>query len=99
MVIKNLKLGNMRKAQEWVIYPMKSEDTTAIIQCDNRIAKIDLETQQALLSSGKGGHQGFIMLNESLGAKVVPCPPEVVQQLKEFRAKKAEPITLSNLGK
>jgi hypothetical protein len=74
------KLGNMRKAQEWVLYPWK--EGPLIIQCDGRIASINLDTGKATLSDGKGGHQGFIKLGLDFGAKIVDVPQNVMNDIK-----------------
>lgn len=59
------KLGNMRKEAGWVVYPIK-EPHIRLIQCDKRIAEINLATGKGILSSGKGGHNGFMHLNKVL---------------------------------
>ena len=76
------KLGNMRKSVEWTVYPSKN-DGTEIIQSENRIAQIHLASGKALLSDGKGGHQGFMKLSKYLGATVVDCPDEIISQIKQ----------------
>ena len=48
------KLGNMRKVQDWVIYPCGTNPETVTIQCDSRIAQLNLITGKMMLSSGKG---------------------------------------------
>jgi hypothetical protein len=81
------KIGNMRKSQEWVVYPLNNADqTTRVIQSDNRIAKVDLTTGKVLLSDGKGGHQGFPKLHISLGAKLYDCPQDILEQLRKLSA-------------
>ena len=82
------KLGNMRKAVEWVIYPFNAEDRLLMIQCDKRIAQINLETGKGMLSDGKGGHQGFFKLNRMAGAKEIDCPSELLEQLREIKRQK-----------
>ena len=76
------KLGNMRKEQEWTVYPSSPENTKRTIQCDSRIAEIDLTTGLCVLSDGKGGHPGFLKLSKFLGAKVFPVPDEIIEALK-----------------
>jgi hypothetical protein len=77
------KMGNMRKAQSWVIYPRNNSDQREVtIQCDNRIARVNLDTGKAILSDGKGGHQGFMKLQPMLGAVEVDCPQDMLDQLK-----------------
>jgi hypothetical protein len=74
------KLGNMRKAVDWTVYPRSTNDDNAkvIIQSDKRICEFDPETGEGLLSSGKGGHPGFHMLMPIMGAKAVSVPREVI---------------------
>lgn len=77
------KLGTMRKAADWTIYPVKADaPNKRIIQCDKRIAEVNLETGKAMLSDGKGGHQGFIKLSPALGAVEVDVPADMLEALK-----------------
>ncbi len=76
------KLGNMRKPASWVIYPLSSDVRDRVtIQCDKRIAQVRLDLGKATLSSGKGGHQGFLMLSQALGATVVDVPADILAEL------------------
>lgn len=87
MAFKNIvcKLGNMRKPGDWVLYPQRAESLNkVIIQCDKRIAEVDLSTGKAMLSSGKGGHQGFLMLQPMLGATEIDVPADVIAELKRL---------------
>ena len=80
------KLGNMRKAVEWVVYPRRADargKSVVIIQSDNRIAAVNLDTGDAVLSDGKGGHPSFQKLSESLGATKCICPSEMLEQLRQ----------------
>jgi hypothetical protein len=81
--LRNVKLGNMRLAADWVVYPadLRGAAVQAVtIQCDRRIARVDLETGRTLLSDGKGGHQGFAKL--AFGSIVCDCPPEALAALR-----------------
>ncbi len=78
------KLGNMRKACDWTIYP-KTDDATVTIQCDKRIAKVFLETGKTILSTGKGGHNGFMHLSPVFGAVEIDCPIETLEELRKLR--------------
>lgn len=90
------KLGNMAKVANWVIYPIDPAAMTVTIQCNRRIARVDLGTGKALLSSGKGGHQGFVMLNPALGARIVDVPADVLVRLREFvPQKKVEQVSIT----
>ncbi len=53
------------------------------MQGGNRIARIDLNIGKAMLSNGKGGHQGFIQLSPALGAVEVVVPADVLAQVRE----------------
>lgn len=78
------KLGNMRKPVEWTIYPArKPGERVVIIQSDNRIAAVNLDTGDTVLSDGKGGHPSFQKLSELLGATKCICPSELLEQLRQ----------------
>jgi hypothetical protein len=77
------KMGNMKKAVDWVLYPQQPDSLdTVIIQSDKRIAKVDLNTGKAVVSNGKG-HPGFICLSPALGATTVDVPPDMLQTIKK----------------
>ncbi len=74
-----LKLGPMRKAKDWVVYPRKTGESKLVLQCDDRIALIDPDTKKGLLSKSCN-YPGFAMLSTALGAKVIEVADEVVAQ-------------------
>lgn len=79
------KLGNMRQAQEFTVCPVSTNEPHLItIQSDKRIARIDLKTGKAILSDGKGGHQGFQKLTAFLGAKEVDVPADVLEEVRRL---------------
>ena len=80
------KLGNMRRAAQFLLYPRKSEADTVTIQSDSRIAQVNLTTGKTWLSSGKGGRYGntFLHLSPVLGAVEVDCPTDVLEELKKL---------------
>lgn len=83
--IENVKLGNMRKAQDWTVTPSKSiADGEVVMQCDKRIARVNIHTGKAMLSDGKGGVYGntFAFLDPMMGAKEIDVPPDVIAQIK-----------------
>ena len=82
----NAKLGNMKKSVEWVICP-RPESREVIVQCNKRIAKINLDTGMAVLSSGKGGHNGFVHLSPMLGATECVVPQDVLEQVESLAKK------------
>ncbi len=62
----------------------KDDRDSVIIQCDKRIAKVDLRDGGTVLSDGRGGHQGFHKLNSFLGASSVVCPDEILAELRQL---------------
>jgi len=93
MGVKNVtgKLGNMRKAVEWVLYPQTADEPhIVIIQSERRIAQVNLTTGLAVLSTGKGGHNGFMHLSPALGATSVNVPPEMLAELKRLISNNVE---------
>lgn len=95
MMIKrlDLKLGSMRKAQDFIVYPAsRDEGSKVLIQSDKRIAQIDIETGEGVLSNGKAGHPGFIELMEIRGAKPIKVGAEVIDAIKAARPKSGDMI-------
>lgn len=76
------KLGNMRKAQEWTVYPKSSAQVgkqDIVIQSDTRIAQINQETKTAVLSQPHKNGSYFLDLLQLRGAMFdVPVPQEVI---------------------
>ncbi len=79
--VKNVKLGNMRKAVDWTLSPSVEGRNATVMQCDKRIVAFDLETGKGKLSSGKGGHPGFWTLQQPDAIEVV-VPQEVLEQIR-----------------
>jgi len=79
-----LKLGNMRAAQEFTMYPNNPTDTVITIQSDKRIARIDLTTGNGIISDGKGGHQGHAKLHPALGGKGIKVDADTLAKLQEM---------------
>lgn len=77
----NFKIGNMRKAVDWTVYPSKQtesqDDPTLFVQSDKRALKINLRTKKGMLSNGKG-HPGFHSVLPALGAVEVDVPDEII---------------------
>lgn len=82
-----VKLGNMKKPQQFTVCPVSNaQPNEVIIQSDKRIARINMETGKAMLSDGKGGHQGFHKLHGIMGAVEIDVPADVLAQLKPLVA-------------
>lgn len=88
------KLGNMRKPAEFTVCPKPSNAPEGFnevtIQSDKRICRFDPTTRKGVLSSGKGGHPGFIMLSSFMGATEIEVPQEVVDACLENEPKKGD---------
>lgn len=87
------KLGNMRKAADFIVYPKSTDDTSKnlIIQSDSRICKFDVETGKGLLSANKRG-AGFMHLHPVLGATVIDVPSDVIEAAKAATPKSGDEI-------
>jgi hypothetical protein len=71
------KLGNMRKAVEWTVYPGGDNAERIIIQSDHRIAAFDKTTGEGVLSRSTT-NPGFAHLNPFLRPEKVTVPKEVI---------------------
>lgn len=94
MAIKHVtcKLGNMRKPQEWVVYPKNSPDQDyATIQSNNRICRFNLATGEGLLSQPKSSPH-FAMLHPLMKPTKVVVPSEIVEQVKAAFPKSGDEI-------
>ena len=88
------KLGKMRKAVSWVVYPRKDDDFV-LIQSDRRIARFDVRTGVGKLS---GSHNYPTFLTLSLpGVEDIVVPPDLIAAAVEAAPKGA--ILVSSLAK
>lgn len=62
------KFEGMRKAKDFIVYPMKTGEREITIQSDVRIGTIDLETGQVKLSKHHSGGAYFVHLYEAAPA-------------------------------
>lgn len=63
----NLKLKNMRKFQDFIVYPIKNGDTKILIQSDTRIGTIEMTTGDGKMSqSHTGGAYGIHLSMDKL---------------------------------
>lgn len=56
------KLGKMRKAQEFSVYPRNNDTEPVVVQSDKSIGRFDPVTRKGKLWIGKGAHPGFMQL-------------------------------------
>lgn len=75
------KLGNMRKAVEWIIYPARENNPNILIQSDCRICSIDPATGKGMLSVHKSGGAYGPHLSPLMGATQVDIPQDLITQL------------------
>lgn len=80
----NAKLGKMRRAVDWTVYPQK-KDGRIIIQSEHYIACFK-EDGKGLLSKRQPGGAYFVHLSPMCGAQPVEIPPEVIEQAKKAQA-------------
>lgn len=93
------KVGNMRKAVEWTVYPVsynksKTESAgarTLFVQSDKRALSINLDTNKGMLSNGKG-HPSFMSVNKFMGGTEVDVPQDFIDQCLEKQPKTGDKI-------
>lgn len=89
------KLGTMRKAADWVVYPAERAmdgKTVTVIQSASRIAAFDTATGEGMLSKYRSGGAYFMHLNPMLGATPITVPAEVIAAAIEARPKSGDEI-------
>jgi len=90
-----LKLGNMRKAQDFIVYPRsyneQGPEPTIFIQSDKRCAEINTETGEGLLSTA-GGHPGFLKLSNVFNPLPIKVDMETVALLTDSQPKSGDKI-------
>ena len=67
------KLANMRKEQEFVVYPFKLGEHFVTVQSDKSIGQFDIETGKGVLNT-----KGSYFPHLSFGALPYQFPPEFV---------------------
>jgi hypothetical protein len=56
------KFPSMRKAEDFIVYPIKNGETHVIIQSEHRIAKIEIATGKGILSARRAQYANFAWL-------------------------------------
>lgn len=91
-----VKIGNMRKAQKFVIYPRALGEinaATLTIQSDDCIAKLNTETGECQWTRNKGGaYFHNLITGGNLGQGTQTLPPEIVEQFKQSQPQKGDTI-------
>jgi hypothetical protein len=92
----SVKLGNMRKPENFVVYPRRTNadenDNSLMIQSSHRICKFDATTGVGVLSAYKSNGAYGVHLNKLLGAMDVVVPPEVIAAAKESQPRSGDVI-------
>lgn len=82
------KLGNMRKAQEFVVYPPR-EDGKIMVQSNKSIGLFDPDTGKGILNI-KGSYTPY--LHPATGAKPYDFPQEFIDECKKKQPQKGDTI-------
>ena len=86
------KLGNMRKAVDWIVYPGNhGGDGLIFVQSDKRACSINLATKKGMLSNGKG-HPGFISTSRMMGAIEIDVPQKFIDDCLAAQPKKGDTV-------
>lgn len=97
MAIKtiSLKIGNMRKAQEFVVYP-HTDGAYLKIQSDDCIAVVDPKTGECRWTRNKGGaYFQHLTVGGNNGNGTEMIPMDVVQSLIDAQPKSGDKIGMS----
>lgn len=84
------KLGNMRKPQEFTVYPFNDGDKTITVQSDKSIGQFDPITGKGVLNSKGSNAKYFMHLLPHYGAVPFDFPLEFVEQCKTVQPKKGD---------
>lgn len=90
------KFKGMRKAQDFVVYPVKAGETTIKIQSDTRIGLINLETGVCTISASHPG--GAYGVHLALAEENAILDQEVLAELKAHVIAKSGPDRTVNLS-
>ncbi len=74
------KFKGMRKAQNFIVYPVKSGASSIVIQSDTRIGEVFLETGVCRISENRSGGAHFIHLAMAENNAIISV--EDLQQIK-----------------
>ena len=62
------KLGTMRKAVQWVIYPQNDNKDEVSVQCDRYFARFNLHTGKGMISTSQN-YPTSLHISKALGGK------------------------------
>lgn len=75
----SLKLGNMRKPEEFVVYPRAADSPTVTVQSSHRIGQFRVADGVGVFSAYRSG--GAYSIHLSLGATPVVLDPVVLAEI------------------
>ncbi len=81
------KFAGMRKAQDFIVYPMQDSGEVVSVQSDNRFGRIDLATGSVLMSAAATCHAGadwFRACQIRRTCKIDTLPAEELQTLRQW---------------
>lgn len=81
------KFSGMRKAQDFIVYPMQDSGEIISVQSDNRFARIDLSTGQVVMSAAATCHAGsawLLLCRIRKTTKNDTIPAEELQVLRQW---------------
>lgn len=89
------KLGTMRKAADWIVYPAERAmdgKTVTVIQSDTRIAAFDPATGDGMLSKARKNGAYFMHLSPFMSATPITVPADVIAAVLDARPKSGDEI-------
>jgi len=93
----NAKLGTMRKVVDWSVYPKPTnvgdDYHYVLIQSDNRICRIDLNTKKGILSAHcpNGAYHYHLLQNTT----EVDIPQDLMDQILQVRPKSGDSMVVN----
>jgi hypothetical protein len=81
------QFGKMRKAEDWIVYPMQDSTETIRIQSDHRFGIMDMATGKAVISARRAQYANsawlqLCMMNQT--AEAVLIEAEELQTLRQW---------------
>jgi hypothetical protein len=86
------KLGNMRKEEEFIVYPQSAEKDVLRLQSDHRCLIVRVSDGRALLSKYVANYPNFMHCNPMSGGTVVTVSQEVIAECLAAQPKSGDAI-------
>lgn len=75
----------MRKAQDFVVYPMQDSGTVISIQSDHRFGRVDLATGRGILSANRAQYANSMFLSMCVATKTAVAITLEAEELQTLR--------------